>query len=87
MKEKKKSKSVTKYVLKDSENHEHIFDHYNDAQIYSWIYHNDFPTFTIYKRTVRIIEELMESGTNEIWEDNFVQAEYKRLRAKKRKGE
>lgn len=74
-----RKKSITRYVLKDSENHEYVFEDYKDAQIYSWIYHNDFPTFAIYKRTVIVEEELMESGTNEIEEDNLIQAEYKRL--------
>lgn len=69
------SKTTTTYILKNLENgKEKIFKNLNEAQLYSWVYHNDFHTYTICKRTVIIKEDLIESGANEIGEDNPLQA-------------
>ena len=73
----KKQKSTTYYVLRTPGKKDHEFKKFKDASLYSYLYHNDYPTYSIHKINVVITEELVKSGENEVGEDNTVQALYK----------
>ena len=58
----KKQKSMTYYVLRTPGKEDLKFKKHKDAQLYSFIHHDDFPTYSIYRINVVTTEELVESS-------------------------
>ena len=65
----KKQKSMTYYVLKSPGKEDLKFKKLYNAQLHSFIHHNDFPTYSIYKINIVTKEELVESGENDVMND------------------
>jgi len=74
---KKKSKSTTYYVLKTPGKKDLKFKKPKDASLYSYLHHNDYPTYSIYRINIVTTEELVKSGENEVGEDDTIQTLYK----------
>lgn len=68
----KKQKSTTYYVLRTPGKEDLKFKKYKDAQLYSFLHHDDYLTYSIHKINIVTKEELVESS-----EDDKIQALYK----------
>lgn len=61
----KKQKSMTYYVLKSPGKEDRKYKKLYNAQLYSYIHYDDYPTYSIYKINIVTKEELVESGEND----------------------
>ena len=65
----RKSKSMTYYVLRTPGKEDLKFKKRKNAELHSFIHHNDFPTYSIYKINIVTKEELVGSGENNVTDD------------------